>query len=116
MSADESLPSDPRPVARIAAPADLAALYERLSYSILCHAGLGGLAATTEDEYRASVEKYGNAFKALMGADAVRELIERTNLDELSVQLVHLRHAQPRLGVGWRRLGDDHLFGGTQFH
>jgi DNA-directed RNA polymerase subunit beta' len=41
----------------------------------------------TEDEYRSSVEKYGNAFKALMGADAVRELIERTNLDELSVQL-----------------------------
>ncbi|MDX2016293.1 MAG: DNA-directed RNA polymerase subunit beta', partial [Planctomycetota bacterium] len=41
----------------------------------------------TEDEYRANVDKFGNAFRALMGADAIRELIEKTNLDELSTQL-----------------------------
>jgi len=35
----------------------------------------------TEDEHRAAVEKHGSAFKALMGAEAVRELIERTDLD-----------------------------------
>ncbi|MFG0241335.1 MAG: DNA-directed RNA polymerase subunit beta' [Phycisphaerales bacterium JB054] len=36
----------------------------------------------TEDEHRLAVEKYGNAFRAVMGADSIRELIERTNLDE----------------------------------
>ena len=34
----------------------------------------------TEDEHRTAVEQYGNAFKALMGADAVRDLIERIDL------------------------------------
>ncbi|CAG0976239.1 DNA-directed RNA polymerase subunit beta' [Phycisphaerales bacterium] len=34
----------------------------------------------TEDDFRAAQDKYGNAFKALMGADAVRELIERLDL------------------------------------
>ncbi|MFO0830743.1 MAG: DNA-directed RNA polymerase subunit beta' [Phycisphaerales bacterium] len=38
----------------------------------------------TEDEFRAAQDKYGNAFKASMGADAMRDLIERTNLDELA--------------------------------
>jgi DNA-directed RNA polymerase subunit beta' len=41
----------------------------------------------TEDEYRAAYEKYGNAFKASMGADAVRELLERTDLDKLAAEL-----------------------------
>src|ERR1051326_8492007 len=41
----------------------------------------------TEDDYRTNVDKYGNAFKALMGADAIRELIEKTNLDEVAQQL-----------------------------
>src|SRR3954463_16781413 len=41
----------------------------------------------TEDDYRTNVDKYGNAFKAFMGADAIRELIERTNLDEIATQL-----------------------------
>ena len=41
----------------------------------------------TEDEYRAKVEKFGNAFKALMGADAIRELVEKTNLEELAADL-----------------------------
>ena len=38
----------------------------------------------TEDEYRESVDKFGNAFKALMGADAIRELIAKLDLDEES--------------------------------
>jgi DNA-directed RNA polymerase subunit beta' len=41
----------------------------------------------TEDEHRQAVEKYGNAFKALMGAEAVRVLIEQTNLDEVAEEL-----------------------------
>ncbi|CAN5862742.1 DNA-directed RNA polymerase subunit beta' [soil metagenome] len=41
----------------------------------------------TEDEYRAAVEKFGNAFRALMGADAVRELLEAQNLDKISEDL-----------------------------
>jgi DNA-directed RNA polymerase subunit beta' len=41
----------------------------------------------TEDEYRTSVEKFGNAFKATMGADAIRELIEKLDLEALSKQL-----------------------------
>ncbi len=41
----------------------------------------------TEDEYRGALDQYGNAFKALMGADAVRELIERTDLDEVAAEL-----------------------------
>ena len=41
----------------------------------------------TEDDYRAAVEKFGNAFRALMGADAVRELIERTDLAALAEEL-----------------------------
>jgi DNA-directed RNA polymerase subunit beta' len=41
----------------------------------------------TEDEYRGAVDKHGNAFRALMGADAVRELIERTDLDKVSEDL-----------------------------
>jgi len=35
----------------------------------------------TEDEHRAAVDKHGSAFRSLMGAEAVRELIERTDLD-----------------------------------
>ncbi|MFG0327569.1 MAG: DNA-directed RNA polymerase subunit beta' [Phycisphaerales bacterium JB037] len=41
----------------------------------------------TEDEFRKAIEKYGNAFTALMGADAIRELIDRTDLDEVSATL-----------------------------
>jgi DNA-directed RNA polymerase subunit beta' len=41
----------------------------------------------TEDEHRQAVDKYGNAFKAMMGADAIRELIEKLNLEELSREL-----------------------------
>jgi DNA-directed RNA polymerase subunit beta' len=36
----------------------------------------------TEDEYRAALEKHGSAFNAMMGADAVRELLTRLDLDK----------------------------------
>ena len=41
----------------------------------------------TEDEHRQAVEQYGNAFRAQMGADAVRELIEGLNLDEIAAEI-----------------------------
>ena len=41
----------------------------------------------TEDEFRVAQETHGNAFTALMGAEAIRELIERTNLDETALEL-----------------------------
>ncbi|QOI99875.1 MAG: DNA-directed RNA polymerase subunit beta' [Phycisphaeraceae bacterium] len=41
----------------------------------------------TEDEHRQAVEQYGNAFKSAMGADAIRELVEKTNLEELAADL-----------------------------
>ncbi len=41
----------------------------------------------TEDEYREACNKYGNCFRALMGAEAVKELLNRLNLDELSAEL-----------------------------
>ncbi|MCL4219930.1 MAG: DNA-directed RNA polymerase subunit beta' [Phycisphaerales bacterium] len=41
----------------------------------------------TEDEYRTSVDKYGNAFKAYMGADAIRELIGRLDLTAEAEQI-----------------------------
>ncbi len=41
----------------------------------------------TEDEHRSALQKYGNAFKASMGAEAMRELIERLDLDALTAEL-----------------------------
>ena len=41
----------------------------------------------TEDEFRAAQEAHGNAFTAVMGAEAIRDLIERTNLDEVALEL-----------------------------
>ena len=42
----------------------------------------------TENEYNDMVERYGeDAFKAAMGAEAVKELLEKINLDELAAQL-----------------------------
>ena len=41
----------------------------------------------TEEEYRACRDKYGEDFRAGMGAEAVRALLQSINLDELSEQL-----------------------------
>ncbi len=41
----------------------------------------------TEQEYRDMREKYEDDFKASMGAEAIKELLEQINLDELSAEL-----------------------------
>ncbi len=41
----------------------------------------------TEDEHRLKLEEYGYTFKALMGAEAIRELIERIDLDAVAADL-----------------------------
>jgi len=41
----------------------------------------------SEAEYRSALEKYGNSFKALMGAEAIKELLSGLDLDTLSVEL-----------------------------
>ena len=42
-----------------------------------------------EKEYRDSLEKYGNGFRAAMGAEAIKELLAAINLEELSKTLRH---------------------------
>ncbi len=41
----------------------------------------------TEDEYLEAQERYGQAFQAGMGAEAVKTLLENLNLDELAAEL-----------------------------
>ncbi len=41
----------------------------------------------TEDEYRQALEQYGSNFTAMMGAEAVQELLIKMDLDELSAEL-----------------------------
>ena len=41
----------------------------------------------TEDEYRQAVEQYGSSFSANMGAEAMKELLARTDLDALNNEL-----------------------------
>ncbi|HOW17585.1 MAG TPA: DNA-directed RNA polymerase subunit beta', partial [Phycisphaerae bacterium] len=41
----------------------------------------------TEEEYRAASEKYGSSFKAMMGAEACKALLQALNLETLSAEL-----------------------------
>jgi DNA-directed RNA polymerase subunit beta' len=41
----------------------------------------------TEDEHRVAVEKYGNEFRAMMGAEAIRELISQLDIDATIKQI-----------------------------
>ena len=41
----------------------------------------------TESEYSQYREKYGNAFRAMMGAEAVKEILQQVNLDALATEL-----------------------------
>ncbi len=54
----------------------------------------------TENEYREYREKYGNLFRAGMGAEAIRELLERIDLDELAEEL----REEIRTSTGQRRM------------
>ncbi len=49
--------------------------------------GLGYKEILSEMQYREARDKYGNDFKAAMGAEAVRELLSQIDLDELSASL-----------------------------
>jgi DNA-directed RNA polymerase subunit beta' len=42
----------------------------------------------TEEDYKDAVNKYGKAFKAAMGAEAIRALLENLDLDDVSCQLM----------------------------
>ncbi|MHC5054144.1 MAG: DNA-directed RNA polymerase subunit beta' [Planctomycetota bacterium] len=48
---------------------------------------LGEKELMTEEQYRNARERFGEAFKAGMGAEAVRELLKDMDLEELSVKL-----------------------------
>ena len=41
----------------------------------------------TEEQYRKAREEHGSKFKAQMGAEAIKELLKRVNIEELSVEL-----------------------------
>ena len=41
----------------------------------------------TEEQYRKAREEYGSKFRAQMGAEAIKALLKRTNIEELSVEL-----------------------------
>ena len=41
----------------------------------------------TEEEYRSAMQAYGSSFTARMGAEAIKELLERLDLASLSIQL-----------------------------
>ncbi|MEM7166294.1 MAG: DNA-directed RNA polymerase subunit beta' [Planctomycetota bacterium] len=41
----------------------------------------------SEEEYRYAIEKYGDSFEADMGADAIRKMIQRIDLDKLAAEL-----------------------------
>ena len=41
----------------------------------------------TEEQYRKARQEYGSKFRAQMGAEAIKELLKRTNIEELSVEL-----------------------------
>ena len=48
---------------------------------------LGYKEILTEQQYREAKDKYGNDFKAAMGAEAIRDLLTQINLEELSADL-----------------------------
>ncbi len=54
----------------------------------------------SEKEYREHVDQYGNAFRAGMGAEAVKELLERIDLEDLSKEL----KAELRGSTGQKRI------------
>ncbi len=54
----------------------------------------------TENEYREHREKYGNVFRAGMGAEAIKELLERIDLDDLTEEL----REEIRSTTGQRRM------------
>ncbi|GAB1476173.1 DNA-directed RNA polymerase subunit beta' [Bacillota bacterium] len=57
---------------------------------IVLDPGITGMAykeILTEQQYRQAKEDFGNSFRAAMGAEAIRELLAKINLEELSGEL-----------------------------
>lgn len=52
----------------------------------------------SEEEYKKSIVDYGNAFKAGMGAEAIRELLRKVDLDTLSAELREKIQASSSIG------------------
>ncbi|HXW69233.1 MAG TPA: DNA-directed RNA polymerase subunit beta', partial [Dissulfurispiraceae bacterium] len=53
----------------------------------------------TEDEHKKKISEFGNRFKAGMGADAVRELLRKVNLNTLAADLKEKIDSVSSLGV-----------------
>lgn len=49
--------------------------------------GLSKKQLLTESEYREAVEKYGNSFVAMMGAEGIKKLLEEIDLDHMAQEL-----------------------------
>lgn len=74
-----------------------------VSYIVLDPGDVPGLTKKqllTESEYRELKEQYGNRFRAGMGAEAIKELLEEIDLDELSEEL----RAELRESTGQRKV------------
>ena len=62
--------------------------------------GLEKCQVLTEKEYHEAEEKYGKgSFKAKMGAEALRELLEQVDLDELSAELLKELEKTKRVNI-----------------
>ena len=68
---------------------ELGELQERIETQRKEIEGLARLQLLNESEYRNLNEHYGHIFRAGMGAEAVREIIVNTDLDQLSEELRH---------------------------
>lgn len=53
----------------------------------------------TDEEYRRYVQEYGDRFKAGIGAEAVRELLRKIDLDELAKELRAKIHETSSIGI-----------------
>ncbi|HCC68333.1 MAG TPA: DNA-directed RNA polymerase subunit beta' [Nitrospiraceae bacterium] len=53
----------------------------------------------TEEEYKKKLQEFGERFKAGIGADAIRELLRRVDLDTLATELRMKIHDSQSLGV-----------------
>jgi DNA-directed RNA polymerase subunit beta' len=49
----------------------------------------------TEEQYRKAREEYGPKFKAQMGAEAIKELLKRVNVDKLAAELREKMKSEP---------------------
>jgi DNA-directed RNA polymerase subunit beta' len=58
----------------------------------------------TEDQHREAKEKYGTKFRAMMGAEAVRELLKKVDLDSIAAELQAKLHEKKDINTKKRIL------------